>query len=143
MHRFPTARISRLITSTFSKGRTEAFVHKQQLLVAAMKHESAWGTVLAPFAMRIQRIVYLSRQDPALPADTGFSRAELDAVILLGKPKGVQRGELPSLGEVARWRADLGGYTGTSSGGPFGQKVLARSLDYIAPVAQLLAEREL
>lgn len=101
-----------------------------------------WATVLASVAMRIERIVYLSRQDPDLPADVEFSRAEIDAVILLRKPKGVRRGDLPTIGQAARWIADLGGYTGKSSGGPFGQKVLARGLDYIAPVAQLIAERD-
>ena len=49
------------------------------------------------------------------------------------------RGDLPTVAEVARWIADLGGYTGKSSGGPFGAKVLSRGLDCIAPVAQLLA----
>jgi hypothetical protein len=101
-----------------------------------------WATVLASVAMRIERIVYLSRQDPDQPADIEFSRAEIDAVILLRKPKGVARGDLPTLGQLARWIADLGGYTGKSSGGPFGTKVLARGLDYIAPVAQLLTERD-
>lgn len=99
-----------------------------------------WATVLASVAMRIERIIYLSRHDPDQPADIEFSRAEIDAVILLRKPKGVARGDLPTLGQVARWIADLGGYTGKSSGGPFGTKVLARGMDYIAPVAQLLAE---
>lgn len=99
-----------------------------------------WATVLASVAMRIERIVYLSRQEPDLPADVEFNRAEIDAVILLRRPKGVRRGDLPTVGQVARWIADLGGYTGKSSGGPFGQKVLARGLDYIAPVAQLLAQ---
>lgn len=102
-----------------------------------------WATVLASVAMRIERIVYLSRQEPDLPADVEFSRPEIDAAILLRKPKGVKRGQLPTVAEVARWIADLGGYTGKSSGGPFGAKVLARGLDYIAPVAQLLAEKEM
>jgi hypothetical protein len=93
--------------------------------------------------MRIQRGGYLSRQDPELPANTEFSRAQIDAVILLRKPKGVRCGALPSVGAVARWIADLGGYTGKSSGGPFGQKVLARGLHYIAPVSLLIAEGEM
>ena len=93
--------------------------------------------------MRIERIVYLSRSEPELPADAEFSRAEFDATILLRKSKGVFRGDLPTVGQVARWIADLGGYTGKSSGGPFGAKVLSRGLDFIAPVAQLLTEREM
>lgn len=62
--------------------------------------------------------------------------------ILLRGPKGFHKGDIPSLGAVARWLTDLGGYTGPSSGGPFGAKVLARGLDYIAPVVQLLSRRD-
>lgn len=115
----------------------------EQMQLRSVESICRWATVLASVAMRIQRIAYLSRQDPELPADTEFSRAEIDAVILLRKPKGVCRGALPSVGEVARWIADLGGYTGKSSGGPFGQKVLARGLHYIAPVSLLIAEGEM
>lgn len=115
----------------------------EDLQLRSLESIRKWATVLASVAMRIERIVYLSRQEPELPADAEFSRAEIDAAILLRKPKGVSRGDLPTVGEVSRWVADLGGYTGKSSGGPFGPKVLARGLDYIAPVAQLLAEREM
>ena len=116
--------------------------HVEDSQLQSVEAVCKWATVLASVAMRIQRIVYLSRQQPELPADTEFSRAEIDATILLRRPKGFRKGDLPSLGEVARWLADLGGYTGPSSGGPFGAKVLARGLDYIAPVVQLLSRRE-
>jgi hypothetical protein len=86
--------------------------HVEDTQLRSIEAICKWATVLASVAMRIERIVYLSRHDPELPADVEFSRAEIDAVILLRKPKGVRRGDLPTIGQVARWIADLGGYTG-------------------------------
>ena len=114
--------------------------HVEDMQLQSVEAICKWATVLASVAMRIERIVYLSRQEPDFPADLEFTRAEIDAVILLRRPKGVRRGDLPTLAQVSRWIADLGGYTGKSSGGPFGTKVIARGLDYIAPVAHLLSQ---
>lgn len=102
-----------------------------------------WMAVLASVAMRVERIVYLSRQEAGQPATVEFTQPEIDATILLCKPTGYQRGDVPTISQVARWVADLGGYTGKSSGGPFGTKVLSRGLEYIASAARLLSLEQL
>ena len=98
-----------------------------------------WATVLASVAMRIERMMYLGRREPELSAEVEFSRAEIEAVILLREPKGVRSGAQPTVGEVVRWIADLGGYTGKSSGGPPGAKVLSRGLLRIVDLAAALS----
>lgn len=102
-----------------------------------------WATILASVAMRLLRLTYLGRRRPELPATVELNRAEIDAVILLRKPKGIRRGSTPIVGDVVRWIAELGGYTGKSSGGPPGAIVLSRGLAQIRPVAQILAAADL
>jgi hypothetical protein len=86
-----------------------------------------WATILAAVAARLERIKHLSRTEPERSALDEFTRDEIDAVILLRKPKGISLGATPTLGQVTRWVADLGSYTGpTSSGGPPGITVIAR-----------------
>lgn len=58
--------------------------------------------------------------------------------IVLRKPKGYQRGDIPPIGEVVRWAADLGGYVGKSSGGPPGTIVLGRGLYNLREAANLM-----
>jgi len=59
-------------------------------------------------------------KSPAGRAASLLSGEEIDAVIVLRRPKGFKLGDRPSLQRVMRWIADLGGYTGKSSGGPPG-----------------------
>jgi hypothetical protein len=97
-----------------------------------------WAVMLGTVAMRIERLKHLGRKTPEEPASVEFSREEIDAVILLRDPKGYFVGAMPTVGELVRWVADLGGYTGKSSGGPPGSVVLNRGLDYIASAVKLL-----
>lgn len=94
-----------------------------------------WATILCSAAMRIARLTYLARTQPHEPADTELSRDELDATIALKKPPGWKLGETPTLGQAIRWIADLGGYTGKSSGGPPGQTVIGRGLKQVETAA--------
>jgi hypothetical protein len=64
---------------------------------------------------------------------------ETDATIALRKPKGVTLRAKPTLGEVTRWIADIGGYTGKSSGGPPGITVIARGFEEVAAAAIAIA----
>lgn len=98
-----------------------------------------WAIVLASVAVRIERMMYLSRNEPEQPAEVAFSQAEIEAVRLLREPKGVSRGAHPTVGQVVRWVADLGGYTGKSSGGPPGTKVLTRGMLRIIDLADVLS----
>lgn len=94
-----------------------------------------WATITVAVAVRLERIKLLSRTEPDRSALDEFSRDEIDAAITLRRPKGVVLGATPTLGEVTRWVADLGGYTGKSSGGPPGIRVLARGFDRVETAA--------
>ncbi|HET9621127.1 MAG TPA: IS4 family transposase, partial [Kofleriaceae bacterium] len=103
-----------------------------------------WATITCAVAARLERIKLLSRTEPDRNALDEFSRDEIDAAIALRKPKGVAPGATPTLGEVTRWIADIGGYTGKSSGGPPGIRVLSRGFDRVEAAASALTNlREL
>jgi Transposase DNA-binding/Transposase DDE domain len=94
-----------------------------------------WATITVAVAARLERIKLLSRTEPDRSALDEFSRDEIDAAITLRRPKGVALGATPTLGEMTHWIADIGGYTGKSSGGPPGIRVLTRGFDRVEPVA--------
>lgn len=97
-----------------------------------------WATILASVAIRIERLKYLARSQPDRPADEELNRDEIDAVILLSRTSEYEVGDTPPVGIVIRWIADLGGYTGKSSGGPPGSIVLARGLQRLEGAAQVV-----
>lgn len=97
-----------------------------------------WATLLAAVAVRAEHLKSLSRAEPELDASAEFSPEEIEAVVLLREPKEADRQGPLTMAKVVRWIADLGGYTGKSSGGPPGQKVIARGLEQVLPAAQLL-----
>jgi Transposase Tn5 dimerisation domain len=105
-----------------------------------------WSTLLFTEAVRIERIKHLARTSPELPASVELSSPEIRALILL-KRRVKSRTEtvpdaMPTIGQAARWIADLGGYTGKSSGGPFGSITLARGFDRVAVGAAIIASLE-
>jgi hypothetical protein len=103
------------------------------------EHFFKWATLAAAVATRFERIKFLSRTEPARPALDEFTRDEIDGAIALRKPKGITFGYEPTLGEMTRWVADLGGYTGKSSGGPPGIRVIARGFDRVEAAAVAIA----
>lgn len=103
-----------------------------------------WALVLAAVASRIERLKILARTDPDLPADVEFSETELHALILL-KRRSKKRNEIipdgvPTIHQAILWMAELGGYTGKSSGGPPGAVTLARGLFKVRAAADAIAE---
>ena len=81
-----------------------------------------WGTILAAVAARAERLKLLARASPDRPATDELSEDELLVLIAL-KRKEEAHGAVPdgsTLAQATRWLADLGGYTGKSSGGPPG-----------------------
>jgi hypothetical protein len=106
-------------------------------------HIIRWATILASVGMRLLRLTYLARSTPEVPATVELSAAEVEATILLRKPKGVRRTTTPTLADAVRWIADLGGYTGKSSGGPPGALVIARGLQRVRPVATIISDGEM
>jgi Transposase Tn5 dimerisation domain len=97
-----------------------------------------WARILASVAVRILRLTYLGRTTPQTPATVELRPVEVEAVILLRKPKGVRRKQIPDIATVMRWIAELGGYTGKSSGGPPGARVIARGLLRLEPIVEVL-----
>ena len=86
-----------------------------------------WAIVLACVALRIERLKYLARNRPEAPADVDLNRDELDAIILLSRTTAYAAGDTPPIAVVVRWIANMGGYTGKSSGGPPGTVVDRKS----------------
>lgn len=111
----------------------------EQSWIRNREHFFKWATILSAVAARLERIKLLSRTEPQRPALDEFSRDEIDAAIALRKPKNVALGAEPTLGEMTRWVADLGGYTGKSSGGPPGIRVLGRGFDRVMAAAEAIA----
>jgi hypothetical protein len=100
-----------------------------------------WATILAAVAARIERIKFLSREEPTRPASDEFSPIELRAITLLRfgkKGKKDAPAAAPTLAEATLWVAQLGGYTGKSSGGPPGSIVLARGLQEVSAAVRTL-----
>jgi hypothetical protein len=115
--------------------------------VEAMQLHSAdraqiWATILAAVSMRIERLKYLSRNQPDLPATEELSRYEIEALVMLKRQHKKKNEEvpdgIPTIAQATRWIADLGGYTGKSSGGPPGAVTIGRGLEYLMPAAALL-----
>lgn len=101
-------------------------------------HIMRWARILAAVAVRILRLTYLGRKTPDVPATVELRPVEVRAVIMLRKPKGVPRNQIPTLATVVQWLAELGGYTGKSSGGPPGARVIARGLARIESIVEVL-----
>lgn len=97
-----------------------------------------WATLTAVTAARVEEFKRLSREQPDRAASESLSPDEIDATLLLRTPKNVPPGAL-TLGQLVRWIADLGGYTGKSSGGPPGSVVIARGFEKVLHTAQTLA----
>lgn len=108
----------------------------------AYDHIQRWAIITASVAARIEHIKLASRSTPELPATECFSQDEIDAVILFrSKDRRVpyNPGQIPTLGEVTRWVAEIGGYMGSKNSPPPGATVLARGLEQIKVAAEVLA----
>lgn len=112
--------------------------HIEQTRVRSLPVFARWATILAAVAVRAQHLLALSREQPNLPATVAFSRDEIEAVIILRKPRGVARDADPTLGQLVRWIADLGGYVGPSNGPP-GIRILSRALVEVTTAANVVA----
>lgn len=111
-------------------------IERSQLRSAAALQR--WGTVLAAVAARIERLKHLSRKTPDVPAETELSRAEIDAAIILSETKKHKVGAALTLHEAVGLIADIGGYTGKSSGGPPGSIVLSRGMREVQAAARVV-----
>jgi hypothetical protein len=108
----------------------------------AREHVIKWATVLAAVAIRAERIKHLSRETPRAPATVELSPREIEALILLKRRYRKKNEEIadqtPDLETATRWIAELGGYTGKSSGGPPGATTIARGLAQLHVATEVL-----
>jgi len=107
-------------------------------------HVVKWATIMAAVAARIERLKLRSRGEPELPADCELGEYEIYAIIVL-KRRQKKRTEtipddMPTLAQAVLWLAELGGYTGKSSGGPPGSITIRRGLEFIAPAVAAIKE---
>jgi hypothetical protein len=95
----------------------------------SMEALQKWALVLATIAVRIERIKLISRAQPDAPATEAFSESEIHAIIILKRRSGRKIPDgMPTMARATFWLAELGGYTGKSSGGPPGAITLSRGL---------------
>jgi len=97
--------------------------------------------VLSSVATRMLRMTYLARTAPDLPASVEFSPTEIRAAALLKGRRRV-RVDRVTIGTMTTWIAEIGGYTGRSSGGPPGLIVITRGLRRVATVTAALRTQE-
>lgn len=103
-----------------------------------------WATIMVAVAARTERLKQLSRTDTDSPASIELTEFEIRAIVML-KRKHKKRTEtipdsMPTLAQAIYWTAELGGYTGKSSGGPPGAITIQRGLDYIRSLAEGLEQ---
>ncbi len=113
----------------------------------AKEHVIRWATLLSAVALRIERLKHISRSEPDLPASVELTRHEIEALVHL-KRIDKKRNEtipdvMPTIAQATLWIAELGGYTGKSSGGPPGSITIRRGLDRLRPAAKLLKALQL
>lgn len=104
-----------------------------------------WATILSAVAARVERLKYLSRTEPNTPADAELLPHEIKALVVLHHRTAKHCDSLArtlTIGEAVLWIAQLGGYTGKSSGGPPGTITITRGLEYLEPAAQMLFNME-
>lgn len=97
-----------------------------------------WAIVHCAVATRAVRLAQLAKQRPEAPASEEFPQIEIDAAIALKKRTKFRFGDALSMVDAVRLIAEIGGYTGKSSGGPPGPTVIARGLDRVAIATEVL-----
>jgi hypothetical protein len=100
-----------------------------------------WATLKLSVAVRARALLEASRQFPDVSADREFSREEIDGALLLHRQECRGRhaeGTTPTLEGLVTIIAQLGGYTGKSSGGPPGIKTFSRGMEKVQVAAMIL-----
>jgi hypothetical protein len=117
----------------FHKAWKSGHCNVEDTQLREMNHVLRWAPMLAAIAMRVERLKHLARTQSDLPASVELSEIEIDALraakTRIKKRTETIPSEMPSIGEAVRWIAELGGYTGKSSGGPPGSITIARGFE--------------
>lgn len=98
-----------------------------------------WAVILASVAIRLLRLSYLGRHQPSQPASIELTPVEIAAIRVLKRHKPSKSTQVFTIGQAVQCLAELGGYTGKSSGGPPGPTVLARGLKRMQALADGLS----
>lgn len=101
-----------------------------------------WATLLASVAMRIDRLRDLAQNSPNEPATVELAPYEIEALIWVRATKEAPSTEMPTIRQAVYWIAQLGGYTGKSSGGPPGSATLGRGLQRLESAALLVKNQQ-
>jgi hypothetical protein len=142
--------IALVIRSYVTRWRIEDF-HKtwksghcnvEGLLLRSTEAAKTWATLLGTVAARIERLKHLARNEPDQPASVELTDLEIEALKLMKneykkKTETIPDG-VPPIGLAVQWIAELGGYTGKSSGGPPGSMTIARGLDFVSVSARAI-----
>jgi hypothetical protein len=126
----------------FHKTWKSGWCEVEQTQLRSMQAAVRWATILAMVATRVERLKHASRTSPNVPATVELTADEVTALVLM-KRKRARRGDTipsnPTIGEATVWIAELGGYTGKSSGGPPGSITIARGLERIVNAAEVVS----
>lgn len=98
-----------------------------------------WAAISAAMAARAEHLKHRSRAEPELDAEVELTRDEIDAAIILTRTTKHRVGEKLTLQQAVWLIAQIGGYTGKSSGGPPGAETIGRGLRDVATAAIVLA----
>lgn len=127
---------------SFHKTWKSGACNVEAMQLRSQKAVTVWATLLAAVAARIERLKLLARTEPDKPASIELDPHEIRALIMLKrehkKKTEVVPDTMPTIAQATRWLADLGGYTGRSSGGPPGAITIRRGLEYLKPAAEML-----
>lgn len=99
---------------------------------------TVWQNCLAidlVVAWRIEHIKKLSRTTPQAPCSIAFEEHEWQALLAFKRPDQPLPGIAPSLREITRLTAELGGFLGRKSDGEPGSTTLARGLQRLQDIA--------
>jgi Transposase DNA-binding/Transposase Tn5 dimerisation domain len=111
---------------------------------SALESEAAlyvWATILFSVALRIERLKYLSRGVPTMPATAVLTLDEIEAIHILKETPAKVRDEMMTISTAVRCIAELGGYTSAkSSGGPPGTITIGRGLKRVTDFAAFLPQ---
>lgn len=104
--------------------------------LGAVQHTQIWATVLAAVAIRIERLKLRSRAEPDVPASEEFSDYEIQAIRGVKARRGERTPKELTLRQAVYILAELGGYTGRSSGGAPGSTVIGRGLERLGFIVE-------
>ena len=102
------------------------------------KHTCLQGRlgILAAVAARIENLKHLSRTTPDVDATLHLTQTQVDVAIVLRRTKVFKPGDQLTLQQAVELIAQVGGYTGKSSGGPAGTITIGRGMREVIAAPQ-------